>query len=104
MFPSESFDLFNLVPFKGYNYDMGLNDVIFVNRWVKNDFGNISRHVSPDPFCCLKYDADDCESDESLFFEFNNNIELFINIGDIFNLEGNLFTVSRLPLISNFRT
>jgi hypothetical protein len=41
-----SFDLFNLVPFEGCNYDMGLNNVIFVSRWVKNDFGNISRPVS----------------------------------------------------------
>ena len=73
---AESVDLFNLVPFECCNYDMGLDDATFISRWVKNDFGNISRHVSPDPFCCLKYDADDCKSDESLFFEFNKKLEM----------------------------
>ena len=40
---AESVDLFNLVPFECCNYDMGLDDATFISRWVKNDFGNISR-------------------------------------------------------------
>ena len=83
---AESVDLFNLVPFECCNYYMGLDDVVFISRWVKNDFGNISRPVSPGSFnvsdknlniytqahgrgsLCLKFNGDDCKSEESSRF------------------------------------